>query len=739
LSAEGYPLSFRIPRNLTSYVLLILLCLVAVTPAQLTDSSLNVSLVGSIELEAPQGGNSGPSTTDLYVAGNYAYMGSNSDVLYIIDISQPEAMRQVAEVEMPGPALDVKVSGDLAVVGVQGGRQASMGLVVVDISDPTEPRILSQFSHPTWFGVHNLFLYEERAYLAHAANRGLTVVDLADPANPEVSGFWTNERSGFSNVIHDVFVRDGLAFLSDIVEGRGGLVVLDLAAPDEPVTLSSLPLAEGAHNAWQDGRYVYVNQEFGGWSQALHIVDIADRRNPVEVGTFRIEPDRFSQTLGPHNTWVEDGLLYWAYYEGGLRVLDLRNPLRPVEIGYSTTGLAWGVQPHTDGLVYLADSRQSALLALRFEPPAFAIADASLFGGQSTALVVNASVVPFAQGVQGRIDRVYAQFLDLQGTSTGEWDLLDDGSDADGTAGDGEYTGAIHLPPDLPSGLYHIKVQVEDGRGRIYPFNKLDYAVFPPGDRVIFDQGLAADVQVEGRGGFKQVEFTSEGPVFQGGAAAAFEVAPDNVVGWNIALNFAEPVNLFGYTALRFAFYPGNASGQELNLRIENRNFSMVGRNAPASLAVDLERAEWQLVEFPLDEFPAAALSSIGFSGDLEGAFYLGDMRLVAPFNPNTAVVEEYAPVHPSAFSLQPNFPNPFNSSTAIRFVLPYAADVHLSLFNLAGQQVATLVEGRRGAGHYTLHWDGRDDGGRVLASGAYFYRLRAGAQAETRKLLLLR
>jgi hypothetical protein len=64
---------------------------------------------------------------------------------------------------------------------------------------------------------------------------------------------------------------------------------------------------------------------------------------------------------------------------------------------------------------------------------------------------------------------------------------------------------------------------------------------------------------------------------------------------------------------------------------------------------------------------------------------------------------------------------------------------VHLSLFNLAGQQVATLVEGRRGAGHYTLHWDGRDDGGRVLASGAYFYHLRAGAQAKTRKLLLLR
>ena len=117
-----------------------------------------------------------------------------------------------------------------------------MGLVVVDISDPTEPRILSQFSHPTWFGVHNLFLYEERAYLAHAANRGLTEVDLADPANPAVSGFWTNERRGFSNVIHDVFIRDGLAFLSDIIEDRGGWWCWTWPLPTSPLHCRLCPL-----------------------------------------------------------------------------------------------------------------------------------------------------------------------------------------------------------------------------------------------------------------------------------------------------------------------------------------------------------------------------------------------------------------------------------------------------------------------------------------------------------------
>jgi hypothetical protein len=75
-----------------------------------------------------------------------------------------------------------------------------------------------------------------------------------------------------------------------------------------------------------------------------------------------------------------------------------------------------------------------------------------------------------------------------------------------------------------------------------------------------------------------------------------------------------------------------------------------------------------------------------------------------------------------------------------IRFALPKAGEVELALFNLAGQRVATLVEGVRLAGTYTVRWDGMDDDGRALASGVYLYRLQAGEQqVETRKLLLLR
>jgi flagellar hook assembly protein FlgD len=75
-----------------------------------------------------------------------------------------------------------------------------------------------------------------------------------------------------------------------------------------------------------------------------------------------------------------------------------------------------------------------------------------------------------------------------------------------------------------------------------------------------------------------------------------------------------------------------------------------------------------------------------------------------------------------------------------IRFNLPQSQDVELSVYNLTGQKVATLAEGLRTAGSYTVNWDGRDNAEKALASGVYFYRLQmGGGHVETRKLLLLR
>ncbi|MEW6755761.1 MAG: FlgD immunoglobulin-like domain containing protein [Candidatus Latescibacterota bacterium] len=108
---------------------------------------------------------------------------------------------------------------------------------------------------------------------------------------------------------------------------------------------------------------------------------------------------------------------------------------------------------------------------------------------------------------------------------------------------------------------------------------------------------------------------------------------------------------------------------------------------------------------------------------------------LVSP----SAVEEAHTTSLPHSFSLAQNYPNRFNGTTAIRFELPERGPVELVVFDLAGQQVVTLVEGVREAGSHTVHWDGRDGTERELASAVYLYRLRARESMETRKLVLVR
>ena len=85
------------------------------------------------------------------------------------------------------------------------------------------------------------------------------------------------------------------------------------------------------------------------------------------------------------------------------------------------------------------------------------------------------------------------------------------------------------------------------------------------------------------------------------------------------------------------------------------------------------------------------------------------------------------------------NGPNPFNPETTVHFDLPEAGAVHLSVFNLAGQEIRTLVSEYRAAGFHQTVWDGRDQVGRQMGTGTYLLRLQTGNKVESRKMLLLR
>jgi hypothetical protein len=107
------------------------------------------------------------------------------------------------------------------------------------------------------------------------------------------------------------------------------------------------------------------------------------------------------------------------------------------------------------------------------------------------------------------------------------------------------------------------------------------------------------------------------------------------------------------------------------------------------------------------------------------------------------AVLSVGAPATPDRFTLEQNYPNPFNPSTTIDFTMPATGNATLRVFNLIGQEIATLVNGQVAAGANRVFWNGRDAAGRSMASGLYFYRLKAtaGGQEFTqmRKMVLMK
>lgn len=118
-----------------------------------------------------------------------------------------------------------------------------------------------------------------------------------------------------------------------------------------------------------------------------------------------------------------------------------------------------------------------------------------------------------------------------------------------------------------------------------------------------------------------------------------------------------------------------------------------------------------------------------------------GVTKSLSPFVIGTVVATAVGnPSTPNAFALHSNVPNPFNPQTTISYDIPASGgNVSISIYDVAGRLVRELVSEHRGAGTWSVQWNGDDAHGGRVASGVYFYRMRAGSFVDTRKMVLLK
>jgi hypothetical protein len=238
---------------------------------------------------------------------------------------------------------DVAVSDDGSLLVVATER-AGGSIVIYDLTDPRKPQLLSRFNNAnTDPGVHtaeigrvNGTLYGFLSIDPDAIGRArLVIVDLSTPSAPrEVY----NKLAG-NPYVHDTFVRDGLLF---VALWDDGMQIWDIgacgegASPEAPRVLGTVKTVGGqVHNVWWyhdangSKRYAFVGQEgpspaiLTSSSGDIHVVDISDPLAPKEVAFYHVDG------AGTHNFSVDEanGVLYAAYYNAGVRALDIRGDL----------------------------------------------------------------------------------------------------------------------------------------------------------------------------------------------------------------------------------------------------------------------------------------------------------------------------------------------------------------------------------------------------------------------------
>lgn len=254
----------------------------------------------------------------------------------------------------------------------------------------------------------------------------------------------------------------------------------------------------------------------------------------------------------------------------------------------------------------------------------------------------------------------------------------------------------------------------------------------------VLDEGLADGWQINATA-VNYAGSSERIPGYRGALSNSFEAESASTGRtWLLSFDTDVIVTPYGYEILTFAFHPGQAqlkTTDRFSLQIGRESIDLLGAEGP----IDPRAREWQVVEVPLFNRELGQIRSLSFRGSWAGTFYLDDVHFVAYKSPVVDGTADVDNALPRSMRLEPNYPNPFNSGTVIRFSLVSAAQVELSLYNVAGQRVRSLVRGSKGQGIHEVRWDGRDESGRNLSSGVYFCRLSTGSDVQSRKLLLLR
>jgi hypothetical protein len=263
-----------------------------------------------------------------------------------------------------------------------------------------------------------------------------------------------------------------------------------------------------------------------------------------------------------------------------------------------------------------------------------------------------------------------------------------------------------------------------------------------------------------GKSAVQQRQFSGNEWQIQIRASNGVATDVDNIAGvlrsasdeWDAA-DFSEPPPApTDYLALSFNHRewqnnPGRYAGDFRAVHPEGNywDFDISSAKAEANISIALDELgnipsdfEMVLVDMTTERV-IDVRSSLLYALTLKKNEYVRSFRLIVGKKEFVEKNTNGVPIVPLAYSLDQNFPNPFNPSTKIHYTLGHSSHVELDILNVLGQRVKILFSGDQWIGSYTMEWDGTNDRNAKISSGIYFYRIRTEEFIATKKMVLLK
>lgn len=264
---------------------------------------------GLVELAFSRTSNAYSYDHSVAVVNGFAYVGE-TEWLRVVDIRSPSAPKELTLYRIASPSTKMSAQGHM--VSMAAGIA---GLRLFDVSDPAQPQEVGYQGIPV--RVNGISIVKDLAYLACGVD-GLWIVDVSNPAALKAVVRYDTPGEALA-----VEIAGNYAYLAD---QASGLRIIDVSNPAQPLEVGSFDTSGWAQEIAVDGRYVYVADAYAG----LRILDVGDPATPVEVGSYKTEG------------WVEDVAVAGAYAyvaaaHTGLHIIDISDPANPFEVGFYRT------------------------------------------------------------------------------------------------------------------------------------------------------------------------------------------------------------------------------------------------------------------------------------------------------------------------------------------------------------------------------------------------------------------